>query len=57
MKKFNLILILILLFPLLLTAIDFGAKIEISGGSVFSAMVDFPLYEKLDLVFAAGGFP
>ena len=57
MKKFNLILLLILLFPLLLNAIDFGAKIEISGGPIFSAMVGIPLNEKLDLNFSAGGFP
>ena len=57
MKKFNLILILILLFPLLLTAIEFGVKLETSGGPILSAMVGFPLNEKLDLEFAAGGFP
>ena len=57
MKKFNLMLLIFLLFPLLLTSIDFGAKIEISGGPVFSAMVGIPLNEKLDLEFGAGGFP
>jgi len=57
MKKFNLILLLILLSPLLLTAIDFGAKLEISGGPIFSVMAGFPLNEKLDLDISAGGFP
>jgi len=57
MKKFNLILFIFLLFPLLLTAIDFGAKIEISGGPIFSAMIGIPLNEKLDLDISAGGFP
>ena len=57
MKKFNLILILILLSPLLLTAIDFGVKLETSGGPIFSAMVDIPLNEKLELDISAGEFP
>lgn len=57
MKKFNLILILILLFPLLLTAIEYGVKLETSGGPILSAMISIPLNEKLDLEFAAGGFP
>ena len=57
MKKFNLILILILLSPLLLTALDFGAKFEISGGPIFSALVGIPLNEKLELDISAGGFP
>lgn len=57
MKKFNLILIFILLSPLLLTAIDFGVKLETSGGPILSALIGFPLNEKLDIEFAAGGFP
>jgi len=57
MKKFNLILSLILLFPLLLTAIDFGAKLETSGWPIFSAMAGFLLNEKLVLDISAGGFP
>ena len=57
MKKFNLILILILLSPLLLTAIDFGAKFEISGGPIFSVMAGIPLNEKIDLDISTGGFP
>jgi len=57
MKKFNLILLIILLFPLLLTAIDLGAKLELSGGPIFSAMVGIPLNEKLDLDISTGGFP
>ena len=57
MKKINLILILILLSPLLLSAIDFGVKLETSGGPILSAMVGIPLNEKMDLDFSAGGFP
>ena len=57
MKKFNLILIIILLSPIFLSAIEFGVKLETSGGPILSAMVGFPLNEKLDLEFAAGGFP
>ena len=57
MKKFNLVLLIFLLFPLLLSAIDWGAKFEISGGPIFSAMVGIPLNEKLDLDISAGGFP
>jgi len=57
MKKFDLIILIILLFPLLLTAIDLGAKLEISGGPILSAMVGFPINEKLDLDISAGGFP
>ena len=57
MKTFNLILFIFLLFPLLLTAIDFGVKLEISGGPIFSVMAGVPLNEKLDLDISAGGFP
>ena len=57
MKKFNLILTIILLFPLLLTAIEFGAKLELAGGPIFSAIASVPLNEKLDLDISAGGFP
>ncbi|MDA3814252.1 MAG: hypothetical protein PF570_08370, partial [Candidatus Cloacimonetes bacterium] len=57
MKKFNLVLLIILLLPLLLTALDFGAKFEISGGPIFSAMIGIPLNEKLDLDISAGGLP
>ena len=57
MKKFNLILPIILLFPLLLTATEFGVKFEISGGPIFSAMASIPLNEKLDLDISAGGLP
>ena len=57
MKKFNLILFIFLLFPLLLTAVDLGAKLEISGGPVFSVMAGVPINKKLDLDISAGGFP
>jgi len=57
MRKLNLILSLILLSPLLLTAIDFGVKLETSGGPIMSAMVGIPLNEKLELDVSVGGFP
>ncbi len=57
MKKFNLVLLIFLLSPLLLTAIKFGVKLETSGGPILSAMVGFPLNEKLELDISAGGFP
>jgi len=57
MKKFNLIFLIFLLFPLLLSAVDLGAKLEISGGPIFSAIIGIPLNEKLELDISAGGFP
>jgi len=57
MKKSILVLVMILLFPLFLTAVEFGTKFEISGGPIFSGIIGIPLNEKLELEFAAGGFP
>ena len=57
MKKFNLILFIFLFFPPLLTAIDFGTKLEISGGPILSVMAGVPLNDKLDINLSAGGFP
>ena len=57
MKKFNLILLIFLLSPILLSVVDLGVKLELSGGPIFSAMVGIPLNEKLDLDISAGGFP
>ncbi|MDP8267442.1 MAG: hypothetical protein P9L97_01820 [Candidatus Tenebribacter davisii] len=57
MKTTNLVLVMILFFPLFLSAAEFGTKFEISGGPIFSGIIGIPLNEKLDLEFAAGGFP
>jgi len=57
MKKFNLTIIVFFLFPLFLSAMDFGAKFEISGGPIFSGVIGIPLSEKLELDISAGGFP
>ena len=57
MKKFNLILFIFLLSPILLSSVDFGAKLELSGGPIMSVMAGIPLNEKLDLDISAGGFP
>jgi len=57
MRKANLVLVMILLFPLFLTAVQFGTKFEISGGPIFSGIIGIPLNGKLVLDISAGGFP
>jgi len=57
MKTTNLVLVMILLFPLFLSALEFGTKFEISGGPIFSGIIGIPLNEKLEFDISAGGFP
>ena len=57
MKTTNLVLVMILFFPLFLSAAEFGTKFEISGGPIFSGIIGIPLNEKLELDISAGGFP
>ncbi len=49
MKTTNLVLVMILLFPLFLSAAEFGTKFEISVGPIFSGIIGIPLNEKLEL--------
>jgi len=57
MKKFYLVFVMILFIPLILAALEFGTKLEISGGPIFAGVMGIPLKEKLELDISAGGFP
>ena len=57
MKKLCSLLLVFLLFPLMLSAVELGVKWEFAGGPVFSAVIFQPISQKFETNLSAGGFP